>query len=191
MGTEVLVAGVDEVGRGPFAGPVCAAAVILPKVYDLPYLTDSKRLSAKRRLALSGMIKKQSIAWSIAYATVVEIDQINILQATYLAMRRAVQGLTTQPGLILVDGRSVPHFGIAAKPIVGGDGLEACISAASVIAKVARDALMAQLDLCYPDYGLAQHMGYGTKQHRDALQARGVSAAHRRSFAPIAALACE
>ena len=181
----MLIAGVDEVGRGPLAGPVVTAAVILPDEFDLPFLTDSKKLTEKRRLVLDKAIKEQAIAWALAHATIEEIDELNILHATMLAMQRAVAGLSDKPELVLVDGNRAPDFGIEAKPIIGGDGLEPCISAASVIAKVARDNLMADFAQEYPGYGFEKNSGYPTKQHREALIELGVTPIHRRSFAPV------
>jgi ribonuclease HII len=183
-----LVAGVDEVGRGPLAGPVVTAAVILPVDYDLPGLTDSKKLTAKRREVLSKAIKQQALCFAFGQASLVEIDELNILHATMLAMQRAVAGLSIEPTRVLVDGNRSPDFGIASQAIVGGDGLEPCISAASVIAKVARDQLMSEYALQYPQYGWQNNSGYGTKQHLEALLEFGVSPHHRRSFAPVARL---
>ena len=181
----MIIAGVDEVGRGPLAGPVVTAAVILPAEFDLPFLTDSKKLTEKRRAVLDTAIKEQALAWTIAEATVEEIDQINILQATMLAMQRAVGDLSIKPDMVLVDGNRAPDFGIQAKPIVGGDGLEPSISAASIIAKVARDTLMKDYAETYPGYGFERNSGYPTKQHREALIEQGVTPIHRRSFAPV------
>jgi len=181
----MIVAGVDEVGRGPLAGPVVTAAVILPEYYELPYLTDSKKLTEKRRNNLDLLIKEQALAWFIAQANVQEIDELNILHATMLAMQRAVAGLSIRPELVLVDGNRTPDFGIQAKAIVGGDGLEPSISAASVIAKVARDSLMKDYAQKYPGYGFERNSGYPTKQHREALIDQGVTPIHRSSFAPV------
>jgi ribonuclease HII len=183
-----LVAGVDEVGRGPLAGPVVTAAVILPQDYDLPGLTDSKKLTAKRREVLSKAIKEQALCLAFGQASLAEIDELNILHATMLAMQRAVAGLSIEPTRVLVDGNRSPDFGIACEAIVGGDGLQPCISAASIIAKVARDQLMSEYALHYPQYGWQHNSGYGTKQHLEALQKFGVSPHHRRSFAPVARL---
>ena len=183
-----LIAGVDEVGRGPLAGPVVTAAVILPGNYDLPGLTDSKKLSAGKRETLADMIKQQAVCWSLASASIEEIDQLNILQATMLAMQRAVAGLQSPPLKVLVDGNRAPEFGIPSETIVGGDGKEDCISAASVIAKVARDSLMKEFSAQYPEYGWDRNSGYPTKQHLQALQNFGVTEYHRRSFAPVAKL---
>lgn len=184
----IMIAGVDEVGRGPLAGPVVTAAVILPQDYDLPGLTDSKKLSAKRREILSSAIQQQALCFAFGEASLVEIDDLNILHATMLAMQRAVAGLSIKPHRVLVDGNRSPDFGIASKAIVGGDGVEPCISAASIIAKVARDQLMADYALQYPEYGWQNNSGYGTKQHLQALQEFGVTPQHRRSFAPVAKL---
>lgn len=182
------VAGVDEVGRGPLAGPVVTAAVILPLDYDLPGLNDSKKLSAKRRTELSGAIKHCALAWALGAATVEEIDQLNILHATMLAMQRAVSNLTLRPDEVMVDGNRCPDFGIPAQALIGGDGLHSAISAASIIAKVERDSLMCDYAERYPGYGFEKNSGYPTQQHRDALLQIGVSPIHRRSFAPVKAL---
>lgn len=183
----MIIAGVDEVGRGPLAGPVVTAAVILPENYDLPGLNDSKKLTAKKREVLASLIKKQALVWSMGEATVQEIDQINILHATMLAMQRAVAKLSITPTKVLVDGNRAPDFGIPATAIVGGDGLEPTISAASIIAKVARDQLMTDYAELYPHYGFERNSGYPTKQHREALIEHGVTPIHRRSFAPVRA----
>jgi len=180
-----LTAGVDEVGRGPLAGPVVTAAVILPVDFDLPFLTDSKKLTEKRRSVLEVAIKDQAIAWSVGQASIEEIDKLNILQATMLAMQRAVNDLSVKPELVLVDGNRAPDFGINAEPIIGGDGIESCISAASIIAKVTRDNLMSVYAKQYPEYGFERNSGYPTKQHREALVEYGVTPIHRRSFAPV------
>ena len=182
------VAGVDEVGRGPLAGPVITAAVILPDNFDLPGLTDSKKLSKSKREALSGLIQEQALCCAFGEASVAEIDQLNIFHATMLAMQRAVSALTLTPVMVLVDGNRSPDFGIPAKAVVGGDGIEACISAASIIAKVARDKLMAEYAEQYPEYGFERNSGYPTKQHRDALREHGATPIHRKSFAPVQAV---
>jgi len=182
------VAGVDEVGRGPLAGPVTTAAVILPEDYYLPGLTDSKKLTAKRREVLAIAIKEQAVCWAMGEANIQEIDQLNILHATMLAMQRAVAALSILPDQVLVDGNRSPDFGIPAQAVVGGDGIEPCISAASIIAKVARDKLMQNFALQYPHYGFERNSGYPTKQHRDALQEFGITPIHRRSFGPVKAL---
>jgi ribonuclease HII len=179
------VAGVDEVGRGPLAGPVVTAAVVLPDDFNLPGLTDSKKLSAKRREILAVAIKEQALAWSMGEASVEEIDTLNILHATMLAMQRAVAGLTVSVDKVLVDGNRAPDFGIPAEAIIGGDGIEPSISAASIIAKVARDHLMTAYAISFPNYGFERNSGYPTKQHRDALIQFGVTPIHRRSFAPV------
>jgi len=183
----VIIAGVDEVGRGPLAGPVVTASVILPQSYDLPGLTDSKKLTAKKRQVLAVAIQEQAMAWSLGEATVDEIDSLNILHATMLAMQRAVAALSMTPDIVLVDGNRAPDFGIQARAIVGGDGLEPTISAASIIAKVERDRLMTEYAEIYPGYGFERHSGYPTKQHRTALIELGVTPIHRRSFAPVKA----
>lgn len=185
---ESLIAGVDEVGRGPLAGPVVTAAVILPANFDLPGLNDSKKLTAMRRQVLSEAIKEQALAWAFGEANLVEIDELNILHATMLAMQRAVAGLSLRPDKVLVDGNRCPEFGIPAEAIVGGDGLHSAISAASIIAKVERDALMNGYAKQYPEYGFERNSGYPTKQHRDALIEFGVTPIHRKSFAPVRAL---
>ncbi len=181
----MIVAGVDEVGRGPLAGPVVTAAVILPDEFDLPGLTDSKKLSLKKRESLSVAIKEQAVAWSMGEASVEEIDQLNILHATMLAMQRAVIGLNTEPDKVLVDGNRAPDFGIPAQAIIGGDGSEPSISAASIIAKVARDHLMTAYSETFPGYGFERNSGYPTKQHREALITHGITPIHRRSFGPV------
>lgn len=182
---ELLVCGVDEVGRGPLAGPVVAAAVILDPVRPIAGLDDSKKLTEKRRERLDGEIRQHALAWAIGRAEVEEIDRINILQASLVAMQRAVAGLVMRPGLALVDGNRAPVFDCPARAIVGGDSSEACISAASIIAKVARDREMIELDREHPGYGFAQHKGYPTRLHLDALREQGVSPIHRRSFGPV------
>lgn len=183
---SVLTAGVDEAGRGPLAGPVVAAAVILDNPNPIKGLADSKKLSAKRRQELSVEIKSRALAFCIAEASVQEIDSLNILQATMLAMQRAVAGLRLKPGLVLVDGNRLPILSIRAEAIVGGDAKEAAISAASILAKVHRDAWCEQVHQELPQYGFAAHKGYGTAAHLAALQAYGASIYHRRSFAPVA-----
>ena len=180
--------GVDEAGRGPLAGPVFAAAVVLGEVHGIEGLADSKKLSARRREILAAQIRERAAGWSIASASVAEIDELNILRATLLAMKRAVEGLAVAPSEILVDGLFVPEVALAARAIVRGDSSVAEISAASILAKTARDALMLALDGQYPQYGFAGHKGYPTAAHLAALHAHGVSAVHRRSFAPVRAL---
>ena len=181
------IAGVDEVGRGPLAGPVVAAAVILDPLCWIEGLTDSKKLSANRRIYLKGLIYEKALAVSLGRAEVQEIDSINILRASHLAMQRAVIGLTVDPELILVDGNVSPGFGCESKAIVKGDLKIAAISAASIVAKVERDAEMSALHDQCPEYGFARHKGYGTREHLHALIRFGVTDHHRRSFAPVAA----
>jgi len=179
-----VIAGVDEVGRGPLAGDVLAAAVVLGE--EIPQgVTDSKKLTARRRESLAVAIKAQARAWCIARASVEEIDSLNILQASLLAMSRAVDGLAQSPDLVLVDGNRLPRWRYEARPIVGGDALEPAIGAASILAKVERDAEMMALDRQYPDYGFARHKGYPTREHLDALQRLGVTPLHRKTFAPV------
>jgi ribonuclease HII len=184
---DFLVAGVDEAGRGPLAGPVFAAAVILHPHYPITGLDDSKKLSEKKRQQLFEKIRQQALSWSVARATVTEIDTINILQATFLAMQRAVAQLKVSPKLVLVDGNRSPTFSCPSQAIIKGDQLEPAISAASIVAKVLRDRLMMLLDKKYPRYKLHQHKGYPTKQHIQLLQEHGPSRIHRKSFAPVAA----
>ena len=180
-----FVAGVDEVGRGPLAGPVVAAAVILDPERPIEGLADSKKLSEKRRDALDPVIRERALCWALGRAEPEEIDRINILQASLLAMQRAVAALAIRPGLALVDGNKAPQLPCPVRTIVGGDASEPAISAASIIAKVRRDREMAELDARYPGYGLAKHKGYPTRQHLEALQLLGVSEIHRRSFGPV------
>jgi ribonuclease HII len=182
------VAGVDEAGRGPLAGPVSAAAVILDPARPIPGLGDSKKLTPARRDALDQEIRNRALAWSIAWASAEEIDRINILQASMLAMQRAVAALNLRPTRVLVDGNRCPDVACAAEAIVGGDGLVPAIGAASILAKVARDRLMCGLDLEFPGYGFAGHKGYPTKAHLEALRALGPCPEHRRSFGPVRAL---
>ena len=178
-----LICGVDEAGRGPLAGPVCAAAVILPPNLELEGLNDSKKLSEKRREALYPLICEQALAYGIAFASEQEIDELNILQATFLAMRRAVGQLGRKPGLALVDGNREPDFGdIPVRTIVKGDSRSANIAAASILAKVTRDRFMLEQDAVYPQYGFAVHKGYGTQKHYAALREFGPCPIHRRSF---------
>ena len=181
----VLVCGVDEAGRGPLAGPVSAAAVILDPARPIAGLADSKKLSEKQRDLLAPLIRERAIAWAVAYASVAEIDQLNILQATLLAMRRAVSALQVQPQQVLVDGLYCPQTGIPSQAIVKGDSKVAAISAASILAKTSRDELMLGLHERYPQYGFAAHKGYPTAAHLAALRLHGVSDAHRRSFKPV------
>ena len=177
-----LVCGVDEAGRGPLAGPVCAAAVILPPNLEIPGLDDSKKLSDKRRRELFPIIQEQAVAFGIGFASHEEIDEINILQATFLAMERAVAQLSVKPEFALIDGNREKDFGLPVKTVVKGDSLSASIAAASVLAKVSRDVLMEQYAEEYPQYGFAIHKGYGTKAHYEALQQFGPSPIHRMSF---------
>ena len=182
-----LICGVDEAGRGPLAGSVIAAAVILDPSRPISGLADSKKLSAKVRERLAVEIRAQSLAWAIGEATAAEIDQINILQATFLAMRRAVEGLSVAPGHALIDGNRIPAgLPCSAEAIIKGDAKEPAISAASILAKTFRDAQLIELDQIYPQYGFARHMGYPTAAHLDALRLHGPSPAHRRSFGPVA-----
>lgn len=183
-----LIAGVDEAGRGPLAGPVYAAAVILSPTVRIDGLADSKKLTAKKRDMLFDMIQNHALSWAIASASVEEIDAINILQASLLAMRRAVESLATQPDAILVDGLHCPKVNMPARAIVKGDSTEPAISAASILAKVARDREMIKLHAQYPCYGFDGHKGYPSAAHVAALQAHGVSAVHRRSYAPVRAI---
>jgi len=183
---EQLIAGVDEAGRGPLAGPVVAAAVILNPSRPIKGLADSKILTEKQRDKLFQEIRQHALAWSVARATVFEIDQINILQATMLAMQRAVSRLKITPCLALIDGNKCPELICPARAIIDGDAIEPAISAASIIAKVLRDRLMRMLDRKYPGYGFAQHKGYSTRRHVSALKMLGPSRVHRRSFAPVA-----
>ena len=183
-----LIAGVDEAGRGPLAGPVVAAAVILDDLKPIKGLADSKQLTAKRREKLYDEIRAKALCCSIAEASVEEIDRLNILQATMLAMQRAVRGLRLKPSKVLVDGNRLPPLDVLAEAIVSGDALVPAISAASILAKVTRDRQLEALDLRHPAYGFAQHKGYGTAQHLQALQQHGPLPEHRRSFAPVARL---
>jgi len=184
--TPGLVAGVDEAGRGPLAGPVVAAAVILDDLKPIQGLADSKKLSAKRREKLFDEIRAKALCFSIAEASVQEIDELNILQATLLAMQRAVEGLRLKPHKVLVDGNRLPRLDILAEAIVQGDAKVNAISAASILAKVHRDRMCTDMHQAYPAYGFDQHKGYGTPAHLQALSAHGASPLHRRSFAPVA-----
>lgn len=179
------VAGVDEVGRGPLAGPVIAAAVILDPDNPIEGLTDSKKLSPKKRESLSNEIKEKALSWFIARAEADEIDEINILQASLLAMKRAVEGLSISPEHCLIDGNKLPELNCSAEAIVKGDLKEPAIGAASIIAKVARDTEMIEMENLYPGYGFAKHKGYPTKLHMQALADIGISKIHRKSFAPV------
>jgi ribonuclease HII len=182
---DTLLCGVDEAGRGPLAGPVVAAAVILDPAHPIEGLADSKQLSARRREELAAAIRARAQAWAVASASVEEIDALNILQATLLAMRRAVARLAVAPQLVLVDGLHCPALDAPTRGVVRGDATVAGISAASILAKVARDAEMQVLHGRHPQYGFDRHKGYPTAAHLAALRAHGVSAAHRRSFAPV------
>ncbi len=181
-----LICGVDEAGRGPLAGPVCAAAVILDPGRPIAGLRDSKQLSAARRDRLAEAIRARALAWSVAWASVQEIQELNILQATLLAMRRAVTGLTVPPHEVLVDGNRCPaDLPYPSRAIVQGDALEPAISAASILAKTERDGLMQRLAADYPEYGFEQHAGYPTPRHLEALQIYGPTPEHRLNFAPV------
>ena len=188
---ERLVAGIDEVGRGPLAGPVVAAAVILDAARPIAGLADSKLLSPARRVVLAEKITSNALAWSVAWADAAEVDSLNILQATLLAMRRAILGLRLQPTCVVVDGNCLPDLDfdghrIEGVAVVGGDGLIGAISAASIVAKVCRDRMMLEFDLIYPRYGFRRHKGYGTSEHRESLSRFGPCPQHRRSFRPLA-----
>ncbi|MCX7673979.1 MAG: ribonuclease HII [Thiobacillaceae bacterium] len=182
-----LVCGVDEAGRGPLAGPVCAAAVILDPQRPIAGLKDSKRLTAAQRERLAEAIRRHAAAWSVAWASVAEIDRLNVLQATLLAMQRAVAGLPLRPAIVLVDGDRCPPLDVPARAVVRGDGLEPCISAASILAKTERDKEMRRLADIHPQYGFERHAGYPTPEHLQALRRYGPCAAHRTSFAPVRA----
>ncbi|HRQ58872.1 MAG TPA: ribonuclease HII [Azoarcus taiwanensis] len=185
---EQLVCGVDEAGRGPLCGSVVAAAVILDPLRPIPGLADSKKLTASRRQRLAAEIRTHAIAWSVAEATVEEIDRLNILHATMLAMRRAVEGLSPAPLRALVDGNRCPALSVPVEAIVKGDATVEAISAASILAKTVRDESMVALDARFPAYGFARHKGYPTAEHLDALRRHGVLPCHRRSFGPVRAL---
>ncbi len=176
------VCGIDEAGRGPLAGPVCAAAVILPLDCHIDGLNDSKKLTEKKREALFPLIQEKALAWGIGWASAEEIDAINILQATFLAMKRAVEQLSVQPGWALVDGNRMPPLDVPGETVVKGDAQCASIAAASILAKVSRDRLLEEWDTLYPEYGFAKHKGYGTKAHYDAILRHGVLPIHRKSF---------
>jgi ribonuclease HII len=185
---EGLVCGVDEAGRGPLAGPVVAAAVILDPTRPIEGLDDSKKLSARRRQVLAVEIRAKALAWAVAEASVEEIDCINILQASMLAMQRAVEALGIEPSRALIDGNRCPELCCPAEAIIGGDGKVASIAAASILAKTVRDALMLEMHALYPKYGFDRHMGYPTAVHLKALREHGVTPIHRRSYAPVAQL---
>lgn len=176
------VAGVDEAGRGPLAGPVCAAAVILPPELTIDGLNDSKKLSAKKREALFEIIREKALAWSVAFASHREIDELNILNATYLAMNRAVAGLSVKPDIAIIDGNRSKGIEAPNITLVGGDGKSANVAAASILAKVTRDRLMCELAEKYPGYGFERHKGYGTREHYAALRRLGPSEIHRMTF---------
>ena len=176
------VCGIDEAGRGPLAGPVCAAAVILPLDCHIDGLNDSKKLTEKKREALFPLIQEKALACGIGWASAEEIDAINILQATFLAMKRAVEQLSVQPGWALVDGNRMPPLDVPGETVVKGDAQCASIAAASILAKVSRDRLLEEWDTLYPEYGFAKHKGYGTKAHYDAILRHGVLPIHRKSF---------
>jgi len=180
-----LLAGVDEVGRGPLAGDVVAAAVILDPDTPIEGLRDSKKLTAQRRESLALEIRDKALAWALGRASVAEIDQLNILHASLLAMRRAVEALAVQPEYVLVDGNRLPQWSYPSEPVIKGDDRVPAIDAASILAKVQRDGEMLELEQAWPGYGMARHKGYPTREHLDALRRLGVTPAHRRSFAPV------
>ena len=180
----MLIAGIDEAGRGPLAGPVFAAAVILDPARTIEGLRDSKLLTPQARERLAGEVKQKALAWAVASSDVAEIDRLNILNATLLAMRRAFDALGVRPGEAVVDGNRIPALGCPTRPIVKGDRLVPAISAASILAKTTRDAMLLELDRAYPAYGFAEHKGYATREHLAALQRHGPCPAHRR-FAPV------
>ncbi len=180
-----LVCGIDEAGRGPLCGPVCAAACILPVDLEIEGLNDSKKISEKKREQLYDIITEKAIAYAVAFSTVEEIDSINILNATLLAMRRAVSSLSVNPDFLLIDGNCSKGFDISARAVVKGDANVPSIAAASILAKVTRDRLCAELDKEYPEYGIAKHKGYGTKEHMAMIREHGISPIHRKSFIHI------
>lgn len=182
---NLLICGVDEAGRGPLAGPVCAAAVILDPARPIPGLKDSKKLPEPKRVHLAGEIRAHALAWSVAWASAAEIDALNILRASLLAMRRAVLGLHPAAAEALIDGNRCPELPIPARAIVKGDASEPCISAASILAKTERDKEMRRLADIYPDYGFERHVGYPTPEHLAALETLGPSPIHRRNFGPV------
>lgn len=177
-----VIAGVDEAGRGPLAGPVVSAAVVLPENFDVPGINDSKKLSEKKREALFPVIQKHAIAFGIGLADHVEIDQINILQASLLSMKRAVEDLSVTPDYLLIDGKFIIDCTIDQRPVIKGDALSLSIAAASILAKVTRDRIMADRDLQYPEYGFRRHKGYPTKAHKEAILTHGPCPIHRKSF---------
>ena len=183
LGSDLFViAGIDEAGRGPLAGPVAAGACILPADHDILYLNDSKKLSAKKRDMLFDQIKEEALAWSVGLVDPARIDEINILQATYEAMRLAISGLKVQPTVLINDAVTIPGVQIPQVPVVKGDAKCLSIAAASILAKVTRDRIMEEMDEKYPEYGFAKHKGYGTKDHMDAIRKFGPCPIHRRSF---------
>ena len=179
---ELVICGVDEAGRGPLAGPVCAAAVILPDGYEIPGLNDSKQLSDKKRRELFPVIQEEAIAYGIAMVDEKTIDEVNILNATFLAMKDAISQLSVRPDLALIDGNRTTDFGVEAMAVVKGDARDASIAAASILAKVTRDQFMEKMDEQYPEYGFAVHKGYGTRRHYDAIREFGMCPIHRRTF---------
>lgn len=180
-----MICGVDEAGRGPLAGPVVAAAVILDPGRPVYGLADSKKLSPRTRQRLALAIRERALAWAVAEASVDEVDRLNILHATMLAMKRAIESLPMRPTEVLVDGNRCPDIDLPVRAIIGGDATEATISAASILAKTHRDAEMLRLHHCYPQYGFDRHMGYGTSAHLEALRRHGPAPCHRRSFSPV------
>ena len=186
-----LIAGTDEAGRGPWAGPVYAAAVILPERIRLPGLDDSKKLTEATREKLFPLIKEQAIAWCIASASVEEVDELNIREASFLAMKRSLEGLGMTPDLVLSDGFKIPNYHLPNEGVIKGDGKLRCIAAASILAKVARDQYMQDQALIYPEYAFEKHKGYGTRIHQEALALHGACPIHRKTFAPIKALSVE
>lgn len=188
--TVEIVCGIDEAGRGPLAGPVCAAAVVLDPARPIMGLNDSKQLSEKKRDTLAPLIREYALAWSVGWASVEEIDEYNIRQANFLAMKRAFKGLRISPTHALVDGKDPPPLSCRITCIIGGDALEPAISAASILAKTARDAVMVDLCAQYPGYGFSQHKGYGSVLHIEALRRLGPSPVHRRTFAPVREMLC-
>ena len=180
-----IICGIDEAGRGPLAGPVCAAAVVLDPARPLAGLQDSKQLSEKARERLAPLIREHALAWAVGWASVAEIDALNIRQANFLAMQQAFRALGLQPDVALIDGREAPDLPCEVRCIIGGDALEPAISAASILAKTSRDAVMVEMCARYPGYGFSQHKGYGSAAHIAALRRLGPSPIHRRSFAPV------
>ena len=179
---ELVICGVDEAGRGPLAGPVCAAAVILPDGYEIPGLNDSKQLSDKKRRELFPVIQEEAVAYGIAMVDEKTIDEVNILNATFMAMKDAISQLSVRPDLALIDGNRTTDFGVEAMAVVKGDARDASIAAASILAKVTRDRFMEEMDKQYPEYGFAVHKGYGTRRHYDAIREHGMCPIHRKTF---------